>query len=113
MLCPTKSSQVSPTVFRVFKDQVHLTEHLLSNGSQLVHAIGVHHHLIRNLITGTSVDVAGTVTTVVRYIERLLALWCRRQVLKYVVGIGVIVARGIGRLLLDDIIDRLRLGSEE
>ena len=50
--------QVAPAVLRVLQYDVHLLEHLYSCGGKFVDVVGLGHHFVGNLISGTPVDVS-------------------------------------------------------
>jgi hypothetical protein len=66
------------------------------------------HHLVRCIIAFAIADVSGTMTTIVGDIERTFASRGRRQVVGNAVRIDTIVARGIGRILLNQFHHGLR-----
>ena len=107
MLLFTVARQLSPTFLRIIHHQSHLFQHTMTCRCQFIHTVGMVHHVIRRVITRSTADISRTMTSVVRHIERFLTSRRRSQHCLDRVRIGVIVARGILRLLPDEIHHRL------
>ena len=106
LLAPV-ARQFAPAALGVLHHEFHLLIHALSRGCQFVETVSKGHHLKGDVEAAAAADIARTMTAVVGEVERLLACRGRRVDGCDGVWIGVIVARGIGGIGLDQVDDRL------
>ena len=92
VLSLAKSGQVTPATFRVFDNLAKVVQHILSDGSQLVHAVRFAQHVIGNVVAFAVAEVSGTMSPVVADIERLFASRRRCHLGLYAVRIDAVVA---------------------
>ena len=94
--------QLTPTFFGIPHNGFHFGKHFPACRCQLVDVFSLQHHGIGDVVALGIVDVARPVASIVGYIERVLALGGWRELIE-TVGVGVVVAGRISRVLPDDV----------
>ena len=86
------AGKFAPAAFGVAHDIVHVAQYLLACRCEFVETVGMQHHEVGSVESAAIADVARTMATIVRNIERLFASggWC--ELGGDAIGIHIVIA---------------------